>query len=44
MAYSSDVKDDEWTFTLSYLCLMSEDVPQREYTLRYLAHTGCPWR
>lgn len=34
-----------------YLALMRDDAPQREYplralfnALRYLAHTGCPWR
>ena len=49
--YPSDVKDEEWAFVAPYLCLMSEDAPQRDYALRdmfnalrYLAHTGCPWR
>ena len=49
--YPSDEKDEEWTFVAPYLCLMSQDAPQREYALRdvfnalrYLAHTGCPWR
>lgn len=49
--YPSDVKDEEWTFVAPYLALLPEDVPQREYplralfnALRYLAHTGCPWR
>ena len=49
--YPSDVKDEEWAFVAPYLCLMGEDAPQREYALRdlfnalrYLAHTGCPWR
>jgi transposase len=49
--YPSDVKDEEWAFVAPYLCLMREDAPQREYALRdlfnalrYLAHTGCPWR
>ena len=51
--YPSDVKDEEWSFVAPYLCLMREDAPQRDYplplrdlfnALRYLAHTGCPWR
>jgi transposase len=50
-AYGSDVSDAEWTFLVSYLCLMREDAPQREYplrelfnALRYLVKTGCGWR
>ena len=49
--YPSDVKDEEWAFVAPYLALMREEVPQRAYplralfnALRYLAHTGCPWR
>lgn len=49
--YPSDVKDEEWAFVASYLALMREDAPQRQQplralfnALRYLAHTGCPWR
>ena len=49
--YPSDVKEEEWTFVAPYLALMREEVPQRSYplralfnALRYLAHTGCPWR
>ena len=49
--YPSDVKDEEWAFVAPYLCLMREDAPQRDdalrdlfNALRYLAHTGCPWR
>jgi transposase len=49
--YPSDVSDDEWAFVAPYLALMREDAPQRDYplrdlfnALRYLAHTGCPWR
>ena len=49
--YPSDVQDEEWAFVAPYLCLMREDAPQRDYplrdqfnALRYLAHTGCPWR
>lgn len=50
-SYPSDVGDDEWAFVAPYLVLMREDAPQRDYALRdlfnglrYLAHTGCPWR
>ena len=49
--YPSDVKDEEWSFVAPYLALMSEEAPQRGHplralfnALRYLAHTGCPWR
>lgn len=49
--YPSDVTDEEWEFTASYLSLMKEDAPQRDYSLRaifnglrYLVRTGCPWR
>ena len=51
--YPSDVNDAEWSFAVRYLylALMTEDAPQREHplravfnALRYLAHTGCPWR
>jgi transposase len=50
-AYGSDVTDAEWTFLLPYLCLMREDAPQRDHSLRelfnalrYLVKTGCTWR
>ena len=49
--YPSNVSDEEWAFVAPYLALMHEDAPQRKYplralfnALRYLAHTGCPWR
>jgi transposase len=49
--YPSDVSDAEWTFLSSYLTLMREDAPQREYPLRllfnairYMVKTGCQWR
>ncbi len=49
--YPSDVSDEEWSFVAPYLCLMREDVPQREHSLRevynalrYLVRAGCPWR
>lgn len=50
-SYPSDVTDVEWAFCVSYLTLMKEEVPQREYPLRelfnglrWLARTGSPWR
>src|SRR6476661_2073829 len=50
-AYGSDVTDAEWTFLLPYLCLMREDAPQRDHSLRelfnalrYMVKTGCTWR
>jgi transposase len=49
--YPSDVTDEEWAFVAPYLALMREEAPQRKHALRtlfnalrYLAHTGCPWR
>ena len=49
--YPSDVSDDEWGFVAPYLTLMSEDAPQRTYSLRevfnglrWLARAGAPWR
>jgi transposase len=49
--YPSDVSDDEWAFVAPYLTLMSEDAPQRTYSLRevfnglrWLARAGAPWR
>ncbi|WP_375415675.1 IS5 family transposase [uncultured Hymenobacter sp.] len=49
--YPSDVQAEEWAFVAPYLALMREEAPQRQYplrtlfnALRYLAHTGCPWR
>lgn len=49
--YPSDVTDEEWAFAVSYLTLMREDAPQREYplremfnALRWLARAGSPWR
>lgn len=50
-SYPSDVTDAEWEFLLPYLCLMREDAPQREHSLRelfnslrYVVKTGCQWR
>jgi len=49
--YPSDVTDEEWAFCASYLTLMKEDSPQRDYSLRamfnavrYMVRAGCPWR
>lgn len=49
--YPSDVSDDEWAFVAPYLTLMTEDAPQRDYSLRevfnglrWLARTGAQWR
>ncbi len=50
-AYPSDVSDDEWAFAAPYLTLMTEDAPQREYSLRevfnglrWIIRSGAPWR
>jgi transposase len=49
--YPSDVSDDEWAFVAPYLTLMTEDAPQREYSLRevfnglrWLIRAGAAWR
>ena len=49
--YPTDVSDEEWAFAVTYLCLMKEDAPQREHSLRsvfnalrYMVRAGCPWR
>jgi hypothetical protein len=39
---SSDVSDDEWVFVAPYLPLMTEDTPQRTYSLREVFH-GVRW-
>jgi transposase len=50
-AYQTDVSDDEWAFCVSYLTLMTETAPQRDYplreifnALRYLVKMGGVWR
>ena len=50
-AYPSDVSDEEWALVAPYLTLMSEDAPQREYSLRavfnglrWIVRSGAPWR
>jgi transposase len=49
--YDSDVSDAEWAFVAPYLTLMTEDAPQRVYSLRevfnalrWLVRTGAAWR
>jgi transposase len=49
--YPSDVSDEEWALVIPYLTLMSEDAPQREYSLRelfngvrWIVRTGAAWR
>src|SRR5215475_1402187 len=49
--YPSDVSDEEWALVVSYLTLMTEGAPQREYSLRavfnalrWMARTGASWR
>lgn len=49
--YPTDVSDAEWAFCAPYLCLMTEDAPQRQYplreifnALRWMARGGSPWR
>ncbi|QGJ68835.1 Transposase [Planctomycetales bacterium 10988] len=48
--YPSDVSDEQWEFLVSYLTLLRDAVPQREYPLlelfiglRYVVRTGCQW-
>jgi transposase len=50
-AYPSDVSDEEWALVAPYLTLMSEDAPQRTYSLRevfnglrWIVRAGSPWR
>ncbi len=47
----SHVTDEQWEFLLPDLTLMTEDAPQREYSLpevfnaiRYVVRTGVQWR
>src|ERR1043165_6116871 len=49
--YPSDVSDDEWNFVVPYLTLMTEDAPQRDYSLRevfnglrWMVRSGATWR
>jgi transposase len=50
-AYPSDVSDEEWALVASYLTLMTEDAPQRDFSLRevfnglrWIVRTGAQWR
>jgi transposase len=50
-SYPSDISDDEWAFVAPYLTLMTEEAPQRLYSLRevfngvrWLVRAGAPWR
>ena len=49
--YPSDVTDEEWAFAAPYLSLMTEEAPQRVYSLRevfnglrWIIRAGAPWR
>ena len=49
--YPSDVSDAEWALVAPYLTLMTEEAPQREYSLRevfnglrWLVRSGATWR
>lgn len=49
--YPIDVSDDEWAFVAPSLTLMTDDAPQRAYTLRegfaarrWIVRAGAPWR
>lgn len=49
--YPSDISDEEWAYVAPYLTLMSENAPQRVYSLRevfnglrWMVRTGAPWR
>jgi len=49
--YATDVRDDEWACGAPSLVLVREDAPQRRHdrrevftALRWLVHTGAPWR
>ena len=50
-SYPSDVSDEEWSFCVPYLTLMTEQAPQRDFPLRevfnglrWLVRTGGAWR
>src|ERR671923_1576234 len=50
-AYPSDVSNEEWALVAPYLTLMTEDAPQRVYSLReifnglrWIVRAGAPWR
>jgi transposase len=50
-AYPTDVSDAEWALVASYLTLMTEDAPQRDFPLRevfnglrWIVRSGSSWR
>jgi transposase len=50
-AYPSDISDDEWAFVAPYLTLITEEVPQRDHSLRevfnglrWIVRAGAAWR
>jgi transposase len=50
-SYPSDISDEEWAFVAPYLTLMTEEAPQRDYSLReifnglrWIIRTGAQWR
>jgi transposase len=51
MSYPCDASDAEGEFLVSFLTLMREDAPRREYSMRdpfnamrYVVRTKCQWR
>src|SRR2546422_847749 len=49
--YPSEVRDEEWALVVSYLTVMTEEAPQRQYSLRelfngvrWVVRTGAAWR
>src|SRR5262245_150671 len=50
-AYPTDVSDAEWALVAPYLTLMTEDAPQRDFSLRevfnglrWMVRSGSSWR
>lgn len=50
-AYPSDISNEEWGFVAPYLTLMTEEAPQRDFSLRevfnglrWLVRAGASWR
>jgi len=41
-AYPTDVSDAEWALVAPYLTLMTEDAPQRDFSLREVS-VGLRW-
>ena len=49
--YPSDVSDEEWSFVVPYLTLMTKEAPQHKHelrevfnALRWMARAGAAWR